>query len=437
MKLKKIFFFTLVFVAILFCVSCKGKSDKYDEFDDWDTDLNDNDAGDTTEDGSDTDINDADTDSNTESDTGNEDKDSEIPDESHENDHDPIDDSDSDITDEDHDADSNTDTVADDDTDTAEPGDEDSIPEKDDPAVICTGQDSCYKSSGIDSITCPTSPDADFFGQDAQYANKGYCLLKSYTTTTDLVTDNITGLIWQRKLPTEGCSSFNEEGLTICTKQEAINYCNDLIYAGFDDWRLPTPEEFATIKNFGSLPAIDSEKFSLPENMNEKIFRTALSSISTGKGWTVDFHKGETKADNKDSGAYYVRCVRGEELVKPDFKTFTENEEDIVYDYTNNLKWAKKLGDEMTWKQALKYCETLEYAGETDWRLPNINELASIIDYSRSTPASEFPGLSSTIFWSSTSFSGYPSQAWVADISSGSIEIFNGKTYTAKVLCVK
>ncbi len=35
----------------------------------------------------------------------------------------------------------------------------------------------------------------------------------------------------------------------------------------------------------------------------------------------------------------------------------------------------------MNWEKALEYAENLEYAGYNDWRLPNVKELHSIVDY--------------------------------------------------------
>jgi hypothetical protein len=63
-----------------------------------------------------------------------------------------------------------------------------------------------------------------------------------------------------------------------------------------------------------------------------------------------------------------------------------------------------------TWQQALSYCETLTLGGYSDWRLPNRNELQSIVDYSRFNPAIDpiFNVVSFPNYWSSTTHAGIP-----------------------------
>ena len=118
--------------------------------------------------------------------------------------------------------------------------------------TICTGQTKCYDNNK--EIPCPTSPKDEFFGQDAQYTKKKKCKPQSFQIKTvsnqNIVIDKNTGLIWQQTIPTEQYTS-----------ESAINYCENLTYAGYSDWRLPTPEELLTIVDNGKDPAIDTTYF--------------------------------------------------------------------------------------------------------------------------------------------------------------------------------
>ncbi|HEY9164269.1 MAG TPA: DUF1566 domain-containing protein, partial [Magnetovibrio sp.] len=59
------------------------------------------------------------------------------------------------------------------------------------------------------------------------------------------------------------------------------------------------------------------------------------------------------------------------------------------------------------WPTALAYCESLTLAGHGDWRLPNVKELQSIVDYTKNDPALDQRFLNQSDrkgwFWSSTS----------------------------------
>ena len=43
------------------------------------------------------------------------------------------------------------------------------------------------------------------------------------------------------------------------------------------------------------------------------------------------------------------------------------------------LQWSKKARSTMTWKKAVNYCKNLNEGGHSDWRLPNIDELRTLI----------------------------------------------------------
>jgi hypothetical protein len=66
-----------------------------------------------------------------------------------------------------------------------------------------------------------------------------------------------------------------------------------------------------------------------------------------------------------------------------------------------------------TWLNAVAYCENLSLAGRTDWRLPSINELKTIVDvnsdrFGQAIDTVYFPGTVAGEYWSSTALASYP-----------------------------
>ena len=443
MKSEKTFSFFFLIAALVFCISCGGGGDKYSDVDDEPA-KTDNDDSEPEEPESDDDIvpdedndpviDDADTISESDDDTPDvTDDDGEIPGrddkDSVENDTDPVE--------EDNDPIEDNDPVKDEDP---APDFDDEVPdidEKEDPAVLCTGQTKCFNT--YQEISCYQT-DSSFYGQDGLYstAQPPYCLAKVLNASDELVTDTINGLVWQRNLPSKYDGCTGNAGAT-CLYEQAVDYCDNLEYGGYSDWRLPTPKEFGTIIDYGKQPAIDSEKLPIPKTSNKTFWtqtKLASSTISNFKVWYVNFSNGEI-SDEEDKGKY-VRCVRGEQLKEPDFSTIGSGDEVIVKDSVNNLHWAKNTDAQaVSWESALVTCQELEYGGHDDWRLPSINELASLVDYSKKDPASLFPDMAATYFWSSTTSQSYAPNAWTVVFSTGRITGSTDKTNTARVICVR
>ena len=289
---------------------------------------------------------------------------------------------------------------------------------------ICTGQNKCYNNSS--SITCPSSPSTDFYGQDAYYASLGKCTPQSFTVQTisnpKVVVDNNTGLMWQQKI-------------SIKYKwDDAVSYCNSLSDGGYSDWRLPTPQELMTIIDNSNTkePSIDTTYF--PNTPSNYFWSSSTVVSNTSFAWFVDFTSGNMNGTTGyKANTNYVRCVRGESLPKSTFKSTTVNGSDvIVTDTATGLIWQKTCVSK-TWQEALKYCENLTYAGYSDWRLPNKNELVSLVNYEKYNPASDFPNMTSENFWSSSSRT---SAAWCVLFSNGEAAA-PGKSNSYYVRCVR
>jgi len=77
----------------------------------------------------------------------------------------------------------------------------------------------------------------------------------------------------------------------------------------------------------------------------------------------------------------------------------------IVSDTKTLLQWQDNINVQYTWNDAIDYCRDLALGGHNDWRLPNINELSTLVDYTKASPSMSnvFAYNKSEGYWSSTS----------------------------------
>ncbi len=99
---------------------------------------------------------------------------------------------------------------------------------------------------------------------------------------------------------------------------------------------------------------------------------------------------------------------------------------------------CKGEGGQFTWSQALKVANGHQYGGFNDWRLPNKNELESIVELSCSTPAINeklFPAAPSAFFWSASPYTGVSDGAWSVDFAYGAVvaSVKTGKNHVRLV----
>ncbi len=262
--------------------------------------------------------------------------------------------------------------------------------------VVDTGQSDCYSDIGRSPVPCQQEGEA-FYGQDAKYIGPQ----PSYRDNgDDTVTDLQTNLMWQQTQPEERYEW-----------SDARTYADELNLAGYSDWRLPSIKELYSLAMFygncyssPSVPYLDTTYFSYtyPEDVAGADLRpvdgqywSSTEYVGTTMGrdastFGFNFADGRIKAyPNGGSGANmpaFVRCVRdGAAYGQNDF---VDNGDSTITDQATELMWMKvDSGVPMACEDALAYAENLEFAGYSDWRLPNPKELQSIVDYTQAPDA--------------------------------------------------
>ncbi len=94
----------------------------------------------------------------------------------------------------------------------------------------------------------------------------------------------------------------------------------------------------------------------------------------------------------------------------------------IVIDSETHLQWQDDtVSTTTTWQGAIDKCEALVLGSRDDWRLPNLNELTSLVDGSRVSPAisTVFVYTVSDNYWSSTTYAGDTGNAFNVYFKSG------------------
>ncbi|GAF01598.1 hypothetical protein JCM21142_210 [Saccharicrinis fermentans DSM 9555 = JCM 21142] len=293
---------------------------------------------------------------------------------------------------------------------------------------IATGQTILYDNNG-DVVSSLAEGDA-FYGQDASYL-KGASM--NYVDNGDsTITDNNTGLMWE-EIPIPSSLTYDE----------AVAYCENLVLAGYDDWRMPSLKELFSISDFGrGWPYLDTTYFKLATGIVDKSEQFWSSNRYVGvttegqdnAAFGVNHVTGHIKAypaasvmegdeggpigggPQGDSGdapgdegddvvvgtpppggvegqvmdsplAKHVRAVRGDVYGENDFK---DNGDGTISDDGTGLMWSQNdSGEGLNWEDALAYAENAELGGYTDWRLPNVKELQGIVDYSYAPGATD------------------------------------------------
>lgn len=267
-------------------------------------------------------------------------------------------------------------------------------------AIVDTNQTQCYNSSTGNTTSCTNS------GMDADYNGNQ----PNYTVSADSLTvqDNITGITWTRSADTNLDGSIDVSDKMSPTN--AASYCQNLTLGGGSNWRLPDIKTAYSLIDFTGLdpsgytgtdtseltPFLNSAFTSAfgdtanEERIIDAQYATTTFYVSTTMNgdetmFGVNLVDGRIKG-YPTSSQFYVFCASGNESYGAN--SFADNNDDTITDSATGLMWQKNDTTSLGWEDAINTCEAASTAGLSDWRLPNIKELQSILDYTRSPDTS-------------------------------------------------
>ncbi len=306
-------------------------------------------------------------------------------------------------------------------------------------AVVDTAQSTCYDNS--EPTDCPDT--GAFSGQDAQTNGNA----QDYEVTDDgdeTVIDNVSGITWTNNPDLEGIGN-NDGEITADDKlssSEAATACDALDHGGFTDWQLPDIKQLYSLMNFQGTDPTSDDTSTLTAFIDQNVFDFAYG---TGSERIIDSQYATTSLYTNDEGTelmfgvnfadgrikgyeevfaggdktYFVMCMRGNTAYGTN--DFADNGDGTITDDATGLMWSQddsgsefstgfdysgldfldadgdgllvttdtNMGGAMTWEEALSWVQELNeqnHLGYSDWRLPNVKELHTLMDYSI-TPA--------------------------------------------------
>ena len=294
--------------------------------------------------------------------------------------------------------------------------------------IVDAGQSKCYDARG--EIKAPT-PGQPFYGQDAQHPG----IPASYTLSQDgkTVHDNVTGMTWMRSPNLANTPPVRTDKMTYPAAQQWVATVNAANYGGFNDWRLPSVKELYSLFDCrGTDPSSfrGSDTSVLTPFIDEKVFKFAWGQVNLGeriidqqyatsttfvlnpsgsgfqKLFGVNFADGRIKGyDLKMPGGFadkkfLVQLVRG----NADYgrNDFVDNQDKTITDRATGLMWSQADSQQaLTWEEGLAWVQKMnagKFLGHDDWRMPDVKELHSLVNYANSPDFNQLPAIDTRFF---------------------------------------
>lgn len=325
-----------------------------------------------------------------------------------------------------------------------------------------TGQKTCYQPKDNTVIACDGS------GQDGDTLTGVAWPGERFKDNGDqTVTDKLSGLVWIKDAnPTRGYKTWQQA-------LDYIKFMNIKNYQGDNDWRLPNLNELESLVNKqpNLAPWLKSQGFL--DVMTDYYWTSTTYATYPNYAWSVSMHSGLVAGRGKADGGYLWPVRSGDSGVLTIAKTgqtvchdssgtalpcagtgqdgelqagaawpnprFTDNTDETVTDRLTGLIWAKEAkapgpmacnpGTTKAWQEALDYIKCLNagnYLGKRDWRLPNRNELASLVNHGQANNADwlnkqGFSSVQASSYYSSTTYADVLWNAWSIGMHDGAV----------------
>lgn len=322
-----------------------------------------------------------------------------------------------------------------------------------------TGQTTCYDAAGLPAACAGTGQDAEtrrgVAWPEPRFAGNG----------DRTVTDRLTRLTWTIDADPAGGLMTWRQAL------DSIKALNGRNHLGHSDWRLPNVNEMESLAARGPDPVGWLAANGFRNVRGDEYWTSSTYAAHPGHAWTVSVSNGIGASRGKDeSGGVWP--VRGDRTgASPIPKTgqdtchdaagralscagtgqdgesrsgaawpeprFAQDAPGTLTDRLTGLVWTEDgtapgpaecgSGAAKTWHGALDHVRCLNaarYLGRSDWRLPNRNELASLVDRGRADVAAwlaaqGFSNVRADGYWSSTVYAYSPWNAWSVNMRDG------------------
>lgn len=127
----------------------------------------------------------------------------------------------------------------------------------------------------------------------------------------------------------------------------------------------------------------------------------------------------------------------------PRFIVLTNWGNAAVLDRETGLVWERSPSGSFVWQQAQMHCNILNVANRKGWRLPTIQELASLVDPSVPSPGPTLPAghpfsnVQSSVYWSATTAASDTAAAWAVAFFNGDVSYYDKSSGSGPVWCVR